>query len=190
MPQCQFPIFCCFVFQKSYIGNILGMGWNEDRNSYFSWTKDKHRTRDGGGPEGSHTLGKKWPIPSPDESHGFHYLPMKFHWFSLLQLPASSTSTYSSCASLHNVEVVHLQKVAISESLLQLDQIEDERNLAQSPSTWQAWPTQKKYDCRFRLFLSRSSTNFPHKKIMFLLLQKFLVNLDEIFCSSCYQLLI
>jgi hypothetical protein len=46
-----------FVFQKSYIGNILGIGQNEDQNSYFSRTKDGDRTRAGGGPEGSHTLG-------------------------------------------------------------------------------------------------------------------------------------
>jgi hypothetical protein len=35
MPQCEFPIFCRFVFQKSYTGNILEIGQNEDQNSYF-----------------------------------------------------------------------------------------------------------------------------------------------------------
>jgi hypothetical protein len=30
MPQCEFPVFCCFVFQKSYT-------WNISRN----WTKQK-----------------------------------------------------------------------------------------------------------------------------------------------------
>jgi hypothetical protein len=35
MPRCQFPIFCYFVFQKSYTGNILGIGGNEARTSYF-----------------------------------------------------------------------------------------------------------------------------------------------------------
>jgi hypothetical protein len=32
MPQCQFPVF---VFQKSYTGNILWIGWNKSQNSYF-----------------------------------------------------------------------------------------------------------------------------------------------------------
>jgi hypothetical protein len=35
MPQCQFPVFSCFVFQKSYTGNILGIGQNKSRTSYF-----------------------------------------------------------------------------------------------------------------------------------------------------------
>jgi hypothetical protein len=46
-----------FVFQKSYIGNILRITRNEDQNFYLSRTKDEDRTRAGGGPEGSHTLG-------------------------------------------------------------------------------------------------------------------------------------
>ena len=29
------PVFCCFVFQKSYTANILGIGQFEDRSSYF-----------------------------------------------------------------------------------------------------------------------------------------------------------
>jgi hypothetical protein len=53
-----------FVFQKSYTGNILGIGQNKSRNSYFSRTKDKDRRRAGGGPEGRHTRGgapPSWP---------------------------------------------------------------------------------------------------------------------------------
>jgi hypothetical protein len=52
MPQCQFPVFCCFVFQKSYIGNILGIGRNKSRTSYFyrSFTKTKDETEGGQGP--------------------------------------------------------------------------------------------------------------------------------------------
>jgi hypothetical protein len=41
-----------FVFQKSYTGNILGIGQTEDRNSYFSRTKDVDRKRTGGGARG------------------------------------------------------------------------------------------------------------------------------------------
>jgi hypothetical protein len=36
MPQCWFPIFAVFVFQKSYTGNILEIGRNKSENSYFS----------------------------------------------------------------------------------------------------------------------------------------------------------
>jgi hypothetical protein len=35
MPQCQFLFFAVFVFQKSYIGNILGIGQNKAQSSYF-----------------------------------------------------------------------------------------------------------------------------------------------------------
>jgi hypothetical protein len=34
MPQCQFLFSAAFVFQKSYTGNILGIGQNESRSSY------------------------------------------------------------------------------------------------------------------------------------------------------------
>jgi hypothetical protein len=52
MPQCQFPVF---VFQKSYTGNILGIGRNEDWNSYFARRKDENQMGAGGGPEGTLT---------------------------------------------------------------------------------------------------------------------------------------
>jgi hypothetical protein len=35
MPQCQFPIFAIFVFQKSYTRNILRIGRNKSQSSYF-----------------------------------------------------------------------------------------------------------------------------------------------------------
>jgi hypothetical protein len=58
-----------FVFQKSYTGNILGIGQNKSRNSYFSRTKDEDRRRAGGGPEGRHTRG--WRAPSPGRARGW-----------------------------------------------------------------------------------------------------------------------
>jgi hypothetical protein len=61
MSQCQFPVFCYFVFQKSYTGNILRIGQNKDRNSYFFRIKDEDRKRAGGGPEGRLTMG--WHAP-------------------------------------------------------------------------------------------------------------------------------
>jgi hypothetical protein len=48
-----------FVFQKSYIGNILEIGWNKSRTSYFSRTRVGAQSRDGGGPGPGHTLGRR-----------------------------------------------------------------------------------------------------------------------------------
>jgi hypothetical protein len=48
-----------FVFQKSYTGNILGIGWNKNRTSYFSRTRVRVQSRDGGGPGPDHTLGQR-----------------------------------------------------------------------------------------------------------------------------------
>jgi hypothetical protein len=39
MPQCQFLFSTIFVFQKSYTGNILGIGQNKSQSSYFADTK-------------------------------------------------------------------------------------------------------------------------------------------------------
>jgi hypothetical protein len=52
-----------FVFQKSYKGNILGIGRNKSRNSYFSRTRVGVQSRDGGGPGPGHTLGRRGPSP-------------------------------------------------------------------------------------------------------------------------------
>jgi hypothetical protein len=51
MPHCQFPVFCCFVFQKSYTRNILGIGRNKSRTSYFyrSFAKTEDETEGGQG---------------------------------------------------------------------------------------------------------------------------------------------
>ena len=35
MPQCQFPVFCCFWFQKSTSANILGIARNKRPRPYF-----------------------------------------------------------------------------------------------------------------------------------------------------------
>jgi hypothetical protein len=44
-----------FVFQKSYTGNILEIGQNKSRTSYFSRTWVRVQSRDGGGPGPGHT---------------------------------------------------------------------------------------------------------------------------------------
>jgi hypothetical protein len=64
MPQCQFPIFCCFVFRKSYIGNVLEIGRNKSQSSYFS----RHETESKAETEGTrgqphHRVVR--PAPSP-----------------------------------------------------------------------------------------------------------------------------
>jgi hypothetical protein len=52
-----------FVFQKRYKGNILEIGQNKSRTSYFSQTQDEDRTRAVGGPGVGHTLGRcGWPL--------------------------------------------------------------------------------------------------------------------------------
>jgi hypothetical protein len=43
MPQCQFLFSVVFVFQKSYTGNILGIGWNKSRSSYLPERKTESK---------------------------------------------------------------------------------------------------------------------------------------------------
>jgi hypothetical protein len=43
MPHCQFLFSAVFVFQKSYTGNILGIGRNKSRSSYFVDTKTESK---------------------------------------------------------------------------------------------------------------------------------------------------
>jgi hypothetical protein len=52
-----------FVFQKSYTGNILGIERNKSRTSYFSRTRVRVQSRDGGGLGPGHTLGRRGPSP-------------------------------------------------------------------------------------------------------------------------------
>jgi hypothetical protein len=64
MPQCQFPIFCYFVFQKSYTGNILGIGRNKSQTSYFSETRRSPKMRQRGARGRPHprvAQAKAWP---------------------------------------------------------------------------------------------------------------------------------
>jgi hypothetical protein len=60
------PVPCfsaIFVFQKSYTGNILGIGQNKHRNSYFARRKDEDQTGAGGWPEGTLTTRGRGPGP-------------------------------------------------------------------------------------------------------------------------------
>ena len=49
--------FCCFVFQKSCSGNILGIGRNKNRSSYFSVTQTESK--------GETEKGREWAIHTP-----------------------------------------------------------------------------------------------------------------------------
>jgi hypothetical protein len=45
-------LFCAiFVFQKSYTGNILGIGRNKSQSSYFSWHETESKAETEGGRE-------------------------------------------------------------------------------------------------------------------------------------------
>ena len=55
MPQCQFPIFCCFLFQKSYKENIRGIEKGKGQSQYFTRSFQK--------PEGEEEMGHRGPTP-------------------------------------------------------------------------------------------------------------------------------
>ena len=57
MPQCQFLFSVVFVFQKSYIGNILGIGQFEDQSFYFYRAEAANLEGVEEGLQGGHT----WP---------------------------------------------------------------------------------------------------------------------------------
>ena len=55
----QVPVFCCFWFQKSYIGNILGIGRDKSQCSYFYCAEAKDRRRVKDGSQGGHTMPRR-----------------------------------------------------------------------------------------------------------------------------------
>ena len=69
MPQCQFLFSAVFVFQKSYTGNILGIGQFKSRSSYFSRHVHGVQSRDGGGRRGGHTT--PWRGPTLGRAMGW-----------------------------------------------------------------------------------------------------------------------
>jgi hypothetical protein len=62
------PLSAIFVFQKSYTGNILEIGRNKSRTSYFSRTKDEDRRRAGGGQRAATPRGG---APPPGRAKGW-----------------------------------------------------------------------------------------------------------------------
>jgi hypothetical protein len=59
----SFLFSAVFVFQKSYIGNILEIGWNKSRTSRNSLKLPENRRGDRVGPRGSHTIGRRCLAP-------------------------------------------------------------------------------------------------------------------------------
>jgi hypothetical protein len=55
----SFLFSAIFVFQKSYTGNILKIGRNKSRSSYFFPIRDGVQSRDGGELGAEHTLGRR-----------------------------------------------------------------------------------------------------------------------------------
>jgi hypothetical protein len=53
-----------FVFQKSYIENILGIGRNKSQTSRYLTKLSEDRRGDGEGPRAGHTTGRHGPGPS------------------------------------------------------------------------------------------------------------------------------
>jgi hypothetical protein len=49
--QNEIHVFCCFVFQKSCTGNLLGIGRNKSRSSYYYRNEDGVQRRDEGAPQ-------------------------------------------------------------------------------------------------------------------------------------------
>jgi hypothetical protein len=68
MPQCQFPVSAIFVFQKSYTGNILGIGRNKSQSSYFSPSVTESKLETEGSQEADappHGVGHPLAAPGP-----------------------------------------------------------------------------------------------------------------------------
>jgi hypothetical protein len=60
--------FAVFVFQKSYTGNILGIGQNKSRSSYFSWSVMESKAKREGSQEAAtppHGAGHPQDAPGP-----------------------------------------------------------------------------------------------------------------------------
>jgi hypothetical protein len=66
MPQCQFLCSAIFVFQKSYTGNILGIGRNESQSSYLPDMKTGSKGDTEEGQEAAAPwVGAAYPLAAP-----------------------------------------------------------------------------------------------------------------------------
>jgi hypothetical protein len=87
MPQCQFPIFCCFCVSEK-LNRKYSQNWTKQKlKVLFFLTWDGVQSRDGGRPAGSRTIG--WhglPLAHATRwwGHLAHLLTPPFHLYILL----------------------------------------------------------------------------------------------------------
>jgi hypothetical protein len=87
MPQCQFPVFCCFcVLEKLH--RKYSRNWIKQKLKFlFFPTRDRVQSRDGGWPEGGHAM--PWCGPPPGHARLWggplvHPLKLPFRLYILL----------------------------------------------------------------------------------------------------------
>ena len=67
MPQCQFLFFAVFVFQKSYTGNILGIGRKKAEVPILqNHARSPEETRRGATGPPHHAMARAYPWPRRD----------------------------------------------------------------------------------------------------------------------------
>jgi hypothetical protein len=63
MPQCQFPVFCCFCILEK-LHRKYSRNWTKQKPKIlFFPTRDGVQSRDGGGPGARRTIGWRGPAP-------------------------------------------------------------------------------------------------------------------------------
>jgi hypothetical protein len=87
MPQCQFPVFCCFcVLEKLH--RKYSRNWTKQKPKFlFFLTRDGVQSRDGGEPGASHTIGWRGLVPGRATrwwGHLAHLLTLPFRLYILL----------------------------------------------------------------------------------------------------------
>jgi hypothetical protein len=87
MPQCQFPIFCCFCVSEKLHGKY-SQNWTKQKPKFlFFPTRDGVQSRDRGEPGASHTIGRRnQPLAHANRwwGHLAHLLTPPFRLYILL----------------------------------------------------------------------------------------------------------
>jgi hypothetical protein len=87
MPQCRFPVFCCFCVSEK-LHRKYSWNWTKQKPKFlFFLTRDRVQSRDGGGPEGSRTIGwRVLPLARATRwwGHLAHLLASPFRVYILL----------------------------------------------------------------------------------------------------------
>jgi hypothetical protein len=87
MPQCQFPVFCCFCVSEK-LHRKYSQNWTKQKPKFlFFPTRDGVQSRDGGEPGASHTMGWRGLAPGCATrwwGHLAHLLTPPFRLYILL----------------------------------------------------------------------------------------------------------